>query len=161
MIRSANSRDASAIAHIYNHYVLNTAVTFEDRSVPDDEMAYRIAEIIDISMPYLVAEDSGHILGYAYANRWHGRRAYRFAVESTIYLDPSWCGKGLGKGLYTALLEQLVGLGLHTVIGCISLPNLASIALHERLGFHQVAKLDQVGFKFGQWVDVGYWQRML
>lgn len=160
MIRSANRHDASAIARIYNHYVLNTTVSFEDRSVPDDEMARRVGEILDLSLPYLVLEDQQQLLGYAYASRWHGRRAYRFAVETSIYLDPLWCRKGLGKVLYLALLEQLAGLGLHTAIGCIALPNLASIALHERLGFQQVAKFSQVGFKFGQWVDVGYWQRL-
>lgn len=161
MIRPATEADAAAIAGIYDHYVRRTAVTFEEEPVPADEIAARIGRVVAAGLPYLVLEHDGRVSGYAYAGGWHARSAYRFAVETTIYLDASCVRGGLGTRLYTALLERLAPLGLHTAIGVITIPNPASVALHEKLGFRPSGRLQEVGFKQGRWIDVGYWQRRL
>jgi phosphinothricin acetyltransferase len=161
MIRPANARDAEAIATIYNHYIVHTPVTFETEPVSAAEMAARIHEIVQASLPWLVIEDQGVIAGYAYASKWKGRCAYRYSAETTVYLDAGTCGRGLGKRLYEALIAELQRLGFHVAIGGIALPNEASVALHETLGFEAVARFREVGFKFEQWLDVGYWQRLL
>jgi phosphinothricin acetyltransferase len=160
-IRNATLEDAAAIAGIYNPYVANTCITFETDAVSEDEMRQRIGEAGDARLPWLVAIDDGVIVGYAYASKWKGRCAYRHSVESTVYLDPSSKGKGIGRALYAALLERLRERGTHAIIGGIALPNQASIALHERLGFEKVAHFRQVGFKQDRWIDVGYWQLLL
>ena len=112
-------------------------------------------------LPWLVADDRGQVTGYAYAGKWKGRCAYRFSVESGIYLDPACTGRGIGAALYRALLARLAPLGVRVVIAGISLPNPASVALHERLGFEPAGRFREVGFKFGRWIDVGYWQAVL
>ena len=161
MIRAAKLEDAKQIAHIYNYYILNTLVTFEETEVSGEEMALRILAVNEMELPWLVALEGELVAGYAYATKWKGRAAYRFSVESTVYLDPHYQGKGLGKSLYSALFNELHKKGVHAVMGGISLPNQASIALHEKFGMEKVAHFKQVGFKFGEWVDVGYWQRVL
>jgi L-amino acid N-acyltransferase YncA len=160
-IRSASERDAAEIAGIYNIYVSQTCITFETDPVQAPEMAQRIAETQASSLPWLVAEVSGRIIGYAYASKWKGRCAYRYTVESTVYLDPLHTGKGLGLRLYAALIDAIRDCSIHVIIGGIALPNDASIGLHERLGFRKVAHFEQVGFKHDRWVDVGYWQLLL
>ena len=160
-IRPAGENDAAGIAGIYNPYVLGTCVTFETEPVSAAEMAQRIADTSGSSLPWLVAEASGEIIGYAYASKWKGRCAYRYTVESTVYLDPAHTGKGLGLQLYSALIAAIRACDMHAVIGGIALPNASSIGLHERLGFRKVAHFEQVGFKQGRWVDVGYWQLLL
>lgn len=157
-IRSATQDDAAAIAHIYNHYVVDTSVTFETAPVAAEDMAQRISETLGASLPWLVAEQAGLVVGYAYASKWKGRCAYRFAVESTVYLAPGQTGKGFGRLLYPALIDALRARSMHTVIGGIALPNDPSVRLHEHLGFRKVAHFEQVGYKQERWVDVGYWQ---
>jgi phosphinothricin acetyltransferase len=120
-----------------------------------------MAEVQAQALPWLVAEQGGTVVGYAYASPWKGRCAYRFSVESTVYLDPVHADRGIGTRLYTALLDAIRALGMRTVIGGIALPNPRSIALHERLGFSKVAEFRQLGFKQARWVDVGYWQLLL
>ena len=137
-----------------------TVITFEEIPVLEAEMAKRIADITS-RLPWLVWETDGVIIGYAYASPWKARAAYRHAVESSIYLSPQATGRGLGSRLYTALIADLRQRGLHCVIGGAALPNPASVSLHEKLGFEKVAQFRQVGFKFGQWVDVAYWELML
>ena len=162
MIRTATQEDAAPIAEIYNHYIEHTVVTFEESRVSGDEIGARIIETLEAKLPWLVAEDEqGRVLGYAYASKWKGRCAYRYSVEITVYLAQQATGKGLGRQLYKVLFEQLKQLSYHTVIGGISLPNPASVALHEKCGLEKVAHFKEVGFKFGQWVDVGYWQGQL
>ena len=161
MIRPALAADAEAIAGIYNHYVRDTLVTFEEDAVPVPEMARRLAEIEQDHLPWIVYEEGDCVVGYACASRWKGRCAYRYSVEVSIYLDPAAKGRGIGTQLYEVLLAQLKVRGKHTVIGGIALPNPASVALHEKFGMTQVANFRQVGFKFGQWIDVGYWQALL
>ena len=160
MIRACAATDAPAIAEIYDHYVRETVVTFEEMPVSADEMARRI-EDIGARFPWLVWEDGGAVVGYAYASAWKSRSAYRFSVESTIYLAASQQRGGIGTKLYGALLAELKARGLHTAVGVIALPNPASIALHEKLGFVKIAHVAEVGRKFDRWVDVGYWQVML
>jgi L-amino acid N-acyltransferase YncA len=161
-IRDAIPADAPAVVAIYNHYVVDTCVTFETQPVADDDMAKRIADTQALPLPWLVAEgEGGAILGYAYATRWRARNAYRFACESTVYLAHDKLGHGTGTALYRALIDRLRAMGQHTMIGGILIPNPASVALHERLGFRKVAHFEQVGFKQERWLDVGYWQLLL
>lgn len=157
-VRPATPADAAAIAGVYNHYVRDTIITFEEQEVSADDMIGRIGEVVAASLPWLVAERDGRLLGYACAGKWKGRCAYRYSVESTVYLDPAFTGQGLGTLLYRALLASLRPVSIHAVIGGIALPNAASVALHEKLGFAKVAHFREVGFKFGRWIDVGYWQ---
>lgn len=157
-IRDASVEDAESVAAIYNPFVLNTSISFEEAAVSDAEMAQRIMDVQAAGLPWLVAEHDGVIAGYAYASKWRARHAYRFSVESSVYLAPANAGKGLGTALYRVLLERLRGGGYHLAISGIALPNPASVALHEKLGFDKVAQFREVGFKFGSWSDVGYWQ---
>lgn len=160
-IRPAHTDDAQAIAAIYNPYILNTVISFEEDAVTDAAMAQRIADVQAGGLPWLVAERDGKVLGYAYATKWRVRHAYRFSVESSVYLAPAAARQGVGTALYAALLAQLAGCGCHLVIGGIALPNDASVALHEKMGYEKVAHFREVGFKFGRWRDVGYWQKTL
>ena len=160
-IRDAVADDAKAIAAIYNPFIANTTISFEEEPVSDAAMAQRIADVQAGGLPWLVAQQDGKVVGYAYATKWRVRHAYRFSVESSVYLAPECAGKGLGTALYTALLEQLAQRGCHLVIGGIALPNEASVALHEKMGYEKVAHFREVGFKFGRWLDVGYWQLLL
>ena len=161
LVRPVTAADAEAIARIYNYYVANTVITFEEEAVSAPDMAARIAEAQGLSLPWLVAEVEGAIVGYAYARRWRPRSAYRYSAETTIYLDRGYEGRRIGTTLYSALLPLLRARGIHVAIGGVALPNDASIALHEKLGFERVATFRQVGFKHDRWVDVAYWQLVL
>jgi L-amino acid N-acyltransferase YncA len=159
-IRDANPSDAEAICEIYNHHVLKTIVTFEEVEVTVSEMAKRILDVA-ADFPWLVAERDRKVLGYAYATKWQERTAYRHSIQTTIYMEQASCGKGFGTELYSGLLDRLRNRPVHVALGGISLPNPASVALHEKCGFRKVAHFEQVGFKFGRWIDVGYWQILL
>lgn len=161
VIRSATIRDAEVTACIYNHYIANTVITFEERTIAPEQMAERIETVTSAALPWLVAEHDGHVLGYAYATQWKGRSAYRFSVETTVYLAAEATGRGIGSALYEALFTDLEARDVHVAVGGITLPNPASVALHEKLGMKKVAHFEQIGFKFGQWLDVGYWQKTL
>lgn len=161
MIRPATNADAEAIARIYNHYILNTAITFEEEAVSTEDIVGRIAEVESNSLPWLVLEQDGQVVAYAYASKWKGRCAYRYSVESSIYVAQGFGGRGFGTQLYEVLLAQLKDKGIHVVIGGIALPNPSSIALHEKFGMTKVAHFKEVGYKFGQWLDVGYWEGLL
>jgi phosphinothricin acetyltransferase len=156
-IRPVAVADATAICAIYNPYVQNTVITFEQKQIPKKEMAKRIEEYT-AQYPWLVAEANGKVVAYAYATRWRARAAYDQTLESTIYVDKDYTGRGIAKPLYLELLRQLKARGVHAVVGCIALPNDASVALHEKCGFVKVAHFPQVGRKFERWVDVGFWQ---
>ncbi|HEV2701443.1 MAG TPA: arsinothricin resistance N-acetyltransferase ArsN1 family B [Steroidobacteraceae bacterium] len=160
MLRHCTPPDAAQICDIYNHYVRETTITFEELPVPEAEMARRITEI-SVRLPWMVWEADGAILGYAYAAPWKARAAYRHSVETSVYLAPQAIGRGLGSKLYAGLIADLRHRGVHCVIGGAALPNPASVSLHEKLGFQKVAEFRQVGFKFGQWIDVAYWELML
>lgn len=160
-IRQAEPSDALAIADIYNHYVTETVITFEEEPVTASEIVRRMAEVRSASLPWLVAEESDSIEGYAYAHPWKSRSAYRFSVEATVYIAPRHVGRGIGSLLYGQLLSMLRAQKIHSVIGGITLPNEASVALNEKFGLRKVAEFHEVGFKFGRWIDVGYWQGTL
>ena len=160
VIRLATTADAPAICAIYNHYVEHTFVTFEETPVTPAAMAERIADIQRTHVWYVACLDDV-VAGYAYAGAWRTRSAYRFTVEATVYLDHERTRQGLGRTLYERLLADLRELGFRSALGGIALPNDASIALHERMGFVKVAHLREVGFKFNRWIDVAYWQRAL
>lgn len=159
-IRACRESDAARICEIYNHFVRNTIVTFEEVPVSEGDILERIRKVTS-KLPWLVCEEQGSVAGYAYAATWHARSAYRHSVESTIYLAPDFCGRGVGTRLYSALLEELKARSIHCVIGGVALPNPASIALHEKLGFSKVGHLTDVGRKFDRWIDVGYWELIL
>jgi len=160
MIRPAARSDAAAIAAIYNHYVLHSVITFEEEPITRSEMSRRIKEVT-AELPWLVAVEDGQVLGYSYASKWKSRCAYRYSAEATVYLAPGATRRGLGTQLYTSLLAELKLRSYHAVIGGIALPNAASQALHEKMGFEKVAHFREVGWKFGQWIDVGYWELKL
>lgn len=161
MIRAAVARDYEGLAALYNHYVRHTVTTFETEPISGAEMGSRVSAVQQLGLPWLVLEDQGAVQGYACAVRWKGRAAYRFSVESTIYLADGCGGRGLGVLLYRELLDQLRNRGMHAILAGIALPNQASVALHEKLGFEKVAHMREVGRKFEEWIDVGYWQLVL
>jgi L-amino acid N-acyltransferase YncA len=159
-LRDALPSDAAAVAAIYAHYVHTTTVSMEFEAPDAAQMTARIGAAQGGDLPWLVLCEADAVIGYAYASRWRERPGYRHAVETSVYLAPGRQRRGHGERLYRALLARLEGR-FHTIIGGIALPNAASIALHERLGFRQVACFPQVGHKFERWVDVGYWQLTL
>ncbi|MCY7388097.1 MAG: N-acetyltransferase family protein [Burkholderiales bacterium] len=161
MIRPVSSADAFALARIYNHYIATTTISFETEPANTADMIERIAEVAATGLPWLVIETRGQVLGYAYTSKWKGRCAYRFSVETSVYLDTSVIAQGLGSLLYTALIARLSEIGIHAAIGGVALPNPASVALHEKFGFEKVAHFKEVGSKFDRWRDVGYWQLAL
>lgn len=158
MIRSAEKADVDAIARIYNHYISNTVVSFEELPLSGLEMALRIDKVRKFGLPWIVAEDNEGIVGYAYASRWHERSAYRHTVEVSAYLATTAHSQGWGTLLYNSLFKELHSSGIHAVIAGIALPNPASVALHEKFNMKKVGHLAEVGFKFGTWIDVGYWE---
>lgn len=160
-IRPAFAGDAAAIAAIYSAYARDTIVTFELEDVAAAGMATRIAAVQQAGLPWLVACREDVVLGYAYAAPWKPRAAYARTAESSIYLAQAAHGQGIGKRLYIELIARARMIGVHALIGGVALPNAASVALHEALGFVQVAHFRETGFKFGRWIDVGYWQRIL
>jgi phosphinothricin acetyltransferase len=160
-IRPADSADVEQIVEIYNHYVLTSAITFEEAPVEVSEMARRIHEVHAVPLPWLVAASDANVLGYAYATRWKARAAYKFSAESTVYLRADAVGKGIGRELYAHLIAALRTAGVHAVIGGVALPNDASLGLHQKLEFEKVAHFKEVGFKFNRWIDVIYWERIL
>lgn len=160
MLRKVRPDDASSISEIYNHYVSQTPITFEEVPIAAEEMRRRMLEVTQ-TFPWLVCEEEGKLLGYSYATKWRERPAYRFTVEATVYLHPTSVGKGRGSALLDALLNELRKREVHCVIGGIALPNEASVALFEKFGFRQSAFFKEAGYKFGRWIDVGNWQLLL
>jgi L-amino acid N-acyltransferase YncA len=161
MIRDATLADAARIAEVYNHYILNTVVSFEEVPLTSEDVTGRIEAVTCNSYPWLVLEQEQTLVGYAYANRWQQRAAYRHSVEVSVYLSHQHLGKGLGLRLYDELFRRLATLDLHVAVAGIALPNEASVAFHEKIGFRKVAHYQEVGYKFNQWLDVGYWQKFL
>ena len=160
-IRAATESDAAQLATLYNHYVLHSTVTFEEQAVDADEMRRRLAAVAAAGLPWLVAVADDAVVAYAYATPWRPRSAYRFSVEVTVYVADAARRRGLGRRLFAALFVRLRAAGLHAALAGITLPNDASIALHEAMGMTKVAHLPEVGFKFGRGLDVGYWHRRL
>jgi phosphinothricin acetyltransferase len=160
MTRQVKISDADALCRIYNAYVTGTRITFEETPLQVDEMVSRIKNITQ-NYPWLIYEEDGKIMGYTYASQWKGRSAYRYSVETGIYIDSDFVGKGIGTILKGELLKVLREKSIHSVICGIALPNQASIALCEKFGFEKVAHFKEVGYKLCEWVDVGYWELLL
>jgi phosphinothricin acetyltransferase len=164
-LRDATPGDIPAIHAIYAHHVQHGRASFEEVVPTEAEMAQRYAEIRRKGMPYIVAERDGEVLGYAYASSYRTRSAYRYAVEDSIYIDHRRVGEGLGQALLAGLVDrcekgpwrQLVAVVACTASG----EGAGSLALHERMGFRTVGRLEAVGFKHGQWIDTVLMQRAL
>jgi L-amino acid N-acyltransferase YncA len=160
IFRRAAEPDAQSIADIYNWYVLNTAITFETEPVTLDEMRRRIEERLT-THDWLVAEVNREIAGYAYYGNFRPRAAYFHTVESTIYMSPESTGKGIGTALYSALIRSAAEKRFREIIGVIALPNESSVRLHSKAGFREAGRLEGVGKKFGNFIDVAFWQRSM
>ncbi|MBD0401581.1 arsinothricin resistance N-acetyltransferase ArsN1 family B [Flammeovirga sp. EKP202] len=160
MIREITLNDAQAVADIYNYYIENTVVTFEETAVSAEEIKQRILAKRE-DLPWIVFEKEGVVVGYAYASEWKSRCAYKFSIESTVYLKNTNLKEGIGTLLYTELIDRIKKTNVHAIIGGIALPNDGSTRLHEKLGFEKVAQFREVGYKFDQWIDVGYWELIL
>ncbi len=157
LLRKANLEDAEALVAIYSYYVEKTAITFELETPTVEEFKTRMTNVMK-RYPFIVIEVDGDVAGYAYASPFKERLAYRFSVESTIYLNEKSRGQGLGKILYSDLLNRLKAQNILSVIGVIAITEGGSVALHEKLGFKKIGILPKVGFKLDQWCDVGLWQ---
>jgi L-amino acid N-acyltransferase YncA len=160
VIRDASAADAERICGIYAPYVLKATATFELEPPSAGEMVLRMQRVKE-KHAWLVAEEEGTVLGYAYGSPVRDRAAYAHSTEVTVYVDVDFCGRGLGRLLYEKLLARLRSLGYVQAIGCIALPNPGSVRLHESFGFKKAAHLKQVGYKFGRWIDVEYWQKQI
>ena len=160
MIRPLDVNDAQQLLDIYNYYVLNTSVTFDIEASTIENFKDKL-NTIKSDYPFIVFEEDNKILGYAYGSKFRPKPAYNYVVESTVYVKHTAHGKQIGTKLYAELLQQLKNINLHTVLGVLTIPNDASIKLHEKFGFEQVANLREVGFKFGEWQHVGIWQLKL
>ncbi|SEG10373.1 GNAT family N-acetyltransferase [Parabacteroides chinchillae] len=158
MIRKACAIDAQQISRIYNYYILNTAITFETEPVDVAEMEKRIEGIVTKGYPYFVYEADGKVVGYCYLNQWKARKAYSKSAELSVYIDKDYRRQGIGKALLRHVLDNVDPDEIHTVMACITLPNESSVKIHEAFGFRKVSHYKEVGFKFGQWQDVGDWQ---
>ncbi len=161
-LRPATTADATAIAAIYAPYVVSSAVSFETEPPTAKEMKTRITGAND-QYPWIVAVDdeSGVILGYAYASVFHKRAAYRFSAETSVYVAGNFQGQGVGRLLYPALLATLREQEYTQALALIALPNDSSIKLHEAIGFRRSGVFREVGYKNNRWHDVGIWQREL
>ncbi|ACI50980.1 GCN5-related N-acetyltransferase [Gluconacetobacter diazotrophicus PA1 5] len=161
-IRSARAEDVPGIAAIYAHHVLHGTASFETEPPSAEDMARRMAALRAGDFPYLVAEEGGAVIGYAYAGLYHLRAAYRDTVENSVYLAHDAAGRGVGSMLLDALLAACVARGFRQMIALVGdSANIASIRLHERLGFRTVGTLQSVGYKHGRWLDVVLLQREL
>jgi L-amino acid N-acyltransferase YncA len=159
-IRFAEPRDAAAIQAIYAPNVAEAVISFESVPPTVAEMAGRIAKIT-AQYPWLVAEHDGTVAGYVYACQHRERAAYRWAVDVTVYVDAACRRQRVGHGLYTSLLTLLRMQGYAKALAGITLPNPGSIGVHESVGFQKAFVFPKIGFKFGQWLDVGWWQAEL
>ena len=159
-IRLAKPSDARSLLDIYAPYVENTAITFEYEVPTIEDFANRIDKTLE-KYPYLVAEEDGVVLGYAYASTYYARAAYDQAVELSVYVSQDARGKGVGSKLYDALEDLLDQMGYVHFLACISLPNEASLALHRKRGYQQVAHFPKIGYKFNRWYDIVWLQKSL
>ena len=160
MIRPVTLADAPQIATLYNEYIVNTTITFEEEPVSSADIEHRIADYTT-SYPWLVCEEDGVLRGYCYATRWRLRSAYRHSAETTVYVRREDHGKGIGSALYSRLIDDMSGGNTNVLVAGIALPNDKSVRLHERLGFAKVAHFSEIGRKHERWLDVGYWELKL
>jgi L-amino acid N-acyltransferase YncA len=162
-IREATAEDLPNVREIYNHYVMNSTVTFDEKSITLAELRRKFAHVKKLGMPYLVAENPrGQLLGYAYVYPWKEKAAYRYTVENSIYLGPASTGKGLGKALLSRLIADSRDAGIKEIIAVIADKGAdASIQLHKNFGFKQIGHMGKVGYKFGRWLGTVLMQKSL
>lgn len=160
MIRKVDTLDTKAITAIYNEYVLHSVATFDTDPWEEDRMRSRIVQLSAL-YPYFVYEEDGEVIGYCYAHPWKEKAAYRYTLETTVYLSPGHTGKGIGRQLMEKLIEECRLGGYHALIACITEGNDASDALHARLGFKRVSRFEQVGLKFDRWLGVADYELLL
>jgi phosphinothricin acetyltransferase len=160
-IRDATPGDASAVAAIYAHHVLNGTASFDDRPPDTDFWHDKIALVVENGWPFLVAEEGGEAFGYAYATQFRDRPAYAHTCENSIYIHPDRVGRGIGRLLLGELIARAKTAGFRQMIGVIGGAEPASVALHHALGFSEAGRMKSVGFKFGRWLDTLYMQRSL
>ena len=163
VIRDAAATDLPDVREIYNHYVANSTVTFDEAPMPLRDLRSKHAHLAKLGFPFLVAvSPNGHVLGYAYVYPWKTKAAFRFTVENSIYLGPAATGKGLGKALMAELIARSKAAGLKEIVAVIADKGAeASIRLHEEFGFTQVGHMGRVGFKFGRWLGTYMMQKSL
>lgn len=161
MIRNVTVADAKRIAEIYNYYIKDTIITFEYDFVSEEEMMRRIEKINKKGFPFIVYEANGNVEGYAYVSNWRERIAYDITLETSVYLDKNTHGKGLGSILYQELIDRSRAIGIHSLIGVVSLPNPESQKLHKKFNFDLVGCFKESGIKFGKLIDVEFWQLIL
>ena len=160
MIREVRLSDAEQICSIYNYYIEHSIATF-DEQIKDSLFFEEKIKLITQNYPWFVLEVEGEINAFAYASQWKDKSAYNKSVEGTVYVKNMSQEKGLGEKIYTHLIDSLRNKGFHSVVGVISLPNNASISLHEKLGFEKVAHFKEIGNKFNQMIDVACWQLLI
>ena len=162
IVRGATAGDADALAAIYGHHVLHGFGTFEEEPPSPAEMESRRAAIADRGLPYLVAEELGRVLGFAYAAPFRPRQAYRYTLEDSVYIAPDAIGKGVGRAVLSAVIAECEALGIRQLVAVIGdSGNAASIGLHRSLGFVDAGVGRSFGFKHGRWVDIVWMQRSL
>jgi L-amino acid N-acyltransferase YncA len=159
-VRTATPEDAGRIAVIYRPIVVGSAVSFEIDAPGEEEMRRRILNL-PAAHPWLVWEDEGLVQGYAYSTELRSRAAYRFSAEMSVYVDEAFRGRGLGRSLCQAVVDELEKRGFANAFAAITLPNPSSVALFTSMNFEQVGVWRAAGFKLGMWHDVGWWQRRL
>ncbi|WP_242086114.1 GNAT family N-acetyltransferase [Aestuariivivens sediminis] len=160
MIRPVHLDDAKAVLDIYNYYVLHTAVTFDIKPLSLETFQHKLKDITAV-YPFIVFEADHEILGYAYGSRFRPKPAYDYVVESTVYVKHDAHGQQIGTQLYAELIRQLIEAHYHTILGVLTIPNAASIKLHEKFGFQKAGELKDIGFKFNTWQTIGIWQLQL
>ncbi|MDQ1606124.1 MAG: hypothetical protein QOJ18_491 [Microbacteriaceae bacterium] len=162
-IREAAERDIPDMREIYNHYVANSTVTFDEDAMTLGEMRKKFRTVQNLHFPWILAESPrGQVLGYAYVTPWKPKAAYRYTVENSIYLGPASTGKGLGRALMTELLARSKAAGIKEIIAVIADKGAeASIAMHKNFGFKEIGHMGKVGFKFGRWLGTVLMQKSL
>lgn len=162
IVRASTSKDAADLARIYGHHVLHGFGTFEEVPPTPEDMAARRAAVVAKGLPYLVAEDEGQVVGFAYAGPFRPRAAYRYTVEDSVYVAPDALGRGVGRAVLAQVLAQCESIGVRQVVAVIGdSGNQGSIGLHQALGFQPAGVGKSFGFKHGRWVDIVWMQKAL
>jgi len=159
-IRNYNSSDLTGVLKILNHYVSYDACTFQITLYTHIELKQKFDDIL-LNYPMFVTEENGEIIGFAYGSRWRDKSAYAKSVETTIYVHPDYKKAGIGKALYKKLIAKLTDMGFHLLVAGMTMPNIGSQKLHEKMGFEKVGEFKDAGMKFGRWHSVGFWQKLL
>lgn len=160
MIRPVKISDTEEITNIYNDYIVNSVATFETEPLGEEEMRFRIAQV-SMRFPYFVLVEDGKIVGYCYAHPWKSRAAYKYTLETTVYVSSKHLGRGIGKQLMLKLIEECRRKGYRALVACITSGNTASCVLHEKLGYKKVSHFERVGIKLGKWLDVVDYELLL